>query len=184
MTILCALDLGNKVNGVVVFDKSDGGTILYMNAVDTNMLDHVLSTQVIPMLLNRGRDNVVILYENSYVFAKKNRMLTRLQRKVRKMFVDQNFKHIKALLPSQKYGITSGKNRDRKKSAVLAAREFLVTLGPRGPVIEFENIKPRNHDVADALLMIRYVIEKGDPILTKPTMSQGRKRPCPTECQE
>lgn len=183
MTILCALDLGNKVNGVVVFD-GDTSTIRFMEAVDTKDLDDVLSTQVIPMLLHAGPDNVVILYENSYVFAKKNKVLMRLQRKVRKMFVDQNFKHIKALLPSQKSGITSGKNRDRKKSAVHAAKDFLVSLGNCEWMVAFDNMKPRNHDVADALLMIAYIIEKDDPILTTTQVCQERTRPCPTECQK
>ena len=161
MTVICALDLGNKVNGVVVVDHSDGFTVRYMKAIETTDLLDELTLKVIPILL--PKDNTVILYENSYVFAKKNRVLMRLQKRIKSLFKDHGFVRMKALLPSQKWGISSGKNRDRKKSSVQCVREMFHGTTD---LDEFDQLKPRNHDVADALLMVKYVIEKDDPILT------------------
>jgi hypothetical protein len=132
-----------------------------MKAIETTDLLDELTLKVIPILL--PKDNTVILYENSYVFAKKNRVLMRLQKRIKSLFKDHGFVRMKALLPSQKWGISSGKNRDRKKSSVQCVREMFHGTTD---LDEFDQLKPRNHDVADALLMVKYVIEKDDPILT------------------
>lgn len=98
-----------------------------------------------------------IVYENLYMPNKggyRNFKLMHIQKAVRKYFQDANC-NIKALVPSQKAIIGGYSKKDRKTKAENAARQFLAEQH-----ISYFDSETRKHDLADAILMARYIYER------------------------
>jgi hypothetical protein len=165
---VCAFDFGNHYTGIVIADivpirkgdilKNDKFDIVFMDVcVDTskdkNGLMSFLQTKVDPHLM--GYTDTLIVYENNFLHRKENPQLIKLQTRVKKYYVDKNYK-TKALLPSQKIKVSPGVNKKRKESAVECALSFLQESRYSMWLDKFKSYD-RNHDIADALLMIRYI---------------------------
>ncbi len=157
-----AIDLGNHYTGVAIVDMRPPSffEIVHVECiVDTsktkdNVLDR-LEEVIDPLIKVPLR--VVVVYENN-VFGGDNWDLMRLQKRVRKHYEEMGL-FVKALLPSQKVSMLVGlNNRERKIRAVKMARRLLQEVGAFEQT--FDQME-RNHDVADALLMARYVFESG-----------------------
>lgn len=147
-----ACDLGNQHCGVVVADVQAGNaeppsvTIVDMRCVADDAAVFQLVTASAPVAM--------VLYENTYMFN--NWSLLRAQKRLRKACEDADVK-TKALLPSQKHSgsVQPGtRSKRRKVDAVTSARLWLTQHAP-GWLPAFDGMD-RNHDVADALLMLLY----------------------------
>lgn len=167
---VCAFDFGNHYTGIVIADivpirngdilKNDKFDIVFMDVCvdkskDKSELMLFVKNKVDPYLM--GYTDTLIVYENNFLHRKQNPQLINIQTRVKKYYIDKNYK-TKALLPSQKTKVSSGINRKRKESAVECALNFLHSK-PSEWLDKFKSYD-RNHDIADALLMIRYVHEK------------------------
>jgi hypothetical protein len=152
---IVAFDLGNHVSGCAIADVVFGGSfdVVHMEAFENKSVDEI--TRSIAHYIDDCKHKVVILYENTYMF--RNWALMRMQKTLKSIYSGKGV-ILKALLPSQKYDITSGINKKRKKSAVIAATGLLASMSDE-IITKFRNLD-RKHDVADALLMIKYVHEK------------------------
>lgn len=151
-----AFDLGNKVSGCVVADIIFGGCfhVVHMEAFENKSVSE-MTAAVADYLENK--ENIVILYENTFMF--KNWTLMRMQKALRAYYKSINPPiTIKALLPSQKYKVAFGVNKKRKQSSVATASGLIATM-TNEIIAQFQGLGRRKHDVADALLMIKYVYE-------------------------
>ena len=152
---IVAFDLGNQVSGCVIADVVFGGSfhVVHMEAFENKSVDEITSS--VASYIDDCKHKVIILYENTYMF--KNWALMRMQKALKAFYSRENVT-LKALLPSQKYDITSGINKKRKRSAIITATGILASMS-NDLIAKFRNLD-RKHDVADALLMIKYVHEK------------------------
>lgn len=152
---IIAFDLGNHVSGCAIADVVFGGSfdVVHMEAFENKSVLDI--TRSVAHYIEDCKHKVVILYENTYMF--KNWTLMRMQKSLKSVYTDKGV-IVKALLPTQKYQMTSGVNKKRKKSAVITATGILASMSDE-IIAKFHNLD-RKHDVADALLMIKYVHEK------------------------
>ncbi len=152
---ITAFDCGNTTSGVVVADvQDDEMTILHMDVIamkDKTTLGKYIEDELGELM--KG-DNMLVVYENMCFFNNWN--LMRIQRELKEFCEKQGYP-TRCLLPSQKYNMISGVNAQRKKKAVEVARNLLS-----GEWLDKFNAFDRNHDVADALLMIKYLVDHPD----------------------
>ena len=162
---IVSCDVGHHYTGVVVVDVRPGRTfeIVHLEAcVDTSVdkegLMAYLEKYIDPFVIEQ---KTIVVLENVYMY--RNWTVQRINKKIRAHFQDMGVEY-KYLLPSQKsYGtnISSG-----KKNSVAAATRLLTDIGVTHLVEKFESIE-RNHDIADALLMARYMYEHPEVLYKK-----------------
>jgi RNase H-fold protein (predicted Holliday junction resolvase) len=160
MRRIIAIDVGYKVTGVACADLTHDGS------PEIHLLTTVLSDfgdkpaeymrKIQECLENVVRPKDLILLER---MVSKNFKVTARNRAIRTYYESKNV-FVQDLLPTQKVGVNKKKNADRKKQSVSIAEEVLLGTG------WFETFQrlPRNHDVADALLMIEYIRHNPDKI--------------------
>lgn len=171
-------DCGNKHTGIVVAD------VVFQTSFELVYMNMYFSEDMKNTLIQYCKDNVdkyieeasstMVIYEN--VFSSRgypNWSLINIQKKVRKHYEDMNIM-VRSLLPSQKWKI-GGTLKNRKEKAVEYAEELLSDLDTDIDWLEqFRNIAERRHDMADALLTARYIMD--NDVRKKSTRSHGTKR--------
>lgn len=111
--------------------------------------------RLLPRLTDGVMDRKTIkVYYERLVFN--NFALMHIHRHVRQYFEAARLT-VRTLTPSQKWGV-SGKGRARKDASVEAARRLLT-----GEWLERLEREERKHDLADAVLMVKYLQVKGVP---------------------
>ena len=158
---IAAFDVGNKNTGVVVVDTTTPLTILHMDCITAStaneMMENVMSaakTIVEPLLT--GHDHPFIVYENIYTpkGGYRNFTVIGINKAIRKHFEGEGYK-VKSLLASQKLSMIPGtRNRQRKK----AAQEAVTNMLEGDTLTEFQSHE-RCHDIADAFLMVAYLVK-------------------------
>lgn len=154
---VCSMDLGREVTGIVVVDIGpDTFDIVLMRSIKDTTTDHsilfgFLNEEIKDLMISH--DSPFLVYENTAFNFTQNHRLTRLQGKVRKYFNDNLRIKSRALKPKQKYGVTASRSEDRKKQAVEVATGLLQGTDWLSVFQELS----RAHDVADALLMAKYM---------------------------
>jgi hypothetical protein len=153
---IIAIDLGLQVNGIAIADSDEFFRIRYMNVIDTKDLYDALENHIIPHYIT---ENTIVLLEN--IFMYRNFALYKIHKRVKGLF--KNLAKVKCLLPSQKSWdmgkrLKSGKGAARKKNAQSSAIYLLSNvLHDDANLTKFNSFQPRNHDLADALMMAFYI---------------------------
>ena len=162
-----SFDFGLRYTGCVMADidkKRDLFEIVSIGLIEADnendMYDKVMNyirSWIEPQLRLVGKGSLII-YENIFNrYTYPNWKLQRMQKDIRAYFEGKTNVRIKSLHPTQKAYI-GGKKENRKKASIEGAREYLVDCGCTGLLDVFESFS-RKHDVADALLAIRYVYD-------------------------
>lgn len=159
---ILVFDCGNKHTAIVVAD------VVCQTSFELIYMDLYVSDNMKGKLINFCKDNIdkyiddtekcLVIYEN--VFSSRgypNWTLISIQKMVRKHYEDMGVM-VRTLLPSQKWKL-GGTVKNRKEKAVEYAEELLNSLDNDEWLTTFKNIENRRHDVADALLAARYVMD-------------------------
>lgn len=149
-----ACDLGNQHSGFVVADL-EPFKIIYLRLFVTDKKDDLLEF-IEQNILSYVKPQTLAIYENLYIPNRggyRNFKLMHIQKAVRKCFQDAKCQ-VKALVPSQKAIVGGYSKKDKKQKAEQAARQFL-----NEQQLSYFDSEPRKHDLADAILMARYIYE-------------------------
>jgi hypothetical protein len=151
---IISFDLGNIFTGCVVGEFVCGQpyTVLKMRVIEDKSKNGTKLWEFVKQVIQENETmKTVVIYENTYMF--RNWRLQSMQKKL-KAICDKNGLQTKALLPSQKFSITSGNNRKRKQSSLETSKRVLEGTEWKSILTEL----PRAHDVADAFLMFLYIV--------------------------
>jgi hypothetical protein len=160
MRRVIAIDVGYKVTGVACADLTHDGRpeIHLLTTVLGDFIDKPAEyvRQIEDCLKDVVCPKDIILLER--MMSKNFKVIAR-NRAIRKYYESKDV-FVQDLLPTQKLGVNKKKNADRKKQSVSIAEEVLMGTG------WFDTFQrmPRNHDVADALLMIEFIRRNPDKI--------------------
>jgi hypothetical protein len=181
MERIIAIDVGKLFTGIAIADIDVGSDwnqkqmdIQMMKVVEAtdyanmkDQLSNLICKRLIKFAKNyNGVSKVVIErlfhFSNKKTYMYHNWPLLKIHKYIRELFEKENIKVI-SLYPSQKFRVSSGTNKKRKLCSVDTAKmlleknDFLWT--------KIFNDYPRNHDLADCLLMIEYMrLHKGKPV--------------------
>jgi hypothetical protein len=161
---VCAVDLGNQNNGLVVAQLTPQGVvILHMECIQMDVkqagVNHVAQTilaQIAQMRCSR------VFYENATGLrnhkSSRNHNLRRLQNELKRQCGVAGMAST-GMLPHKKYGLVpGGNNRNRKSASTGIATQWMAEHQPQW--LETFGGMPRKHDVADALLMLLFVAQE------------------------
>lgn len=151
-----ACDLGNQHSAFVVANL-EPFEIVFIKLFITEKLKDLLEFIDANIKLTDPPRNTLMVYENLYMPGKggfRNFKLMRIQKSVRAHF-EQNRSQVKALIPSQKAVIGGYSKKDKKQKSEEASRQFLTDPDQ----LRYFESEPRKHDLADAILMARYIYE-------------------------
>ena len=164
VTRVLTLDCGIQYTGIALADIDTDFfefiTIECFIADDTNTLVKFLKDKILPLMISSRK--TLVLYES--IFSSKlypNWKLIKIQRDMRnmceKVFNGRANFTIKTLMPSQKIGLDNNKKRGnlRKQFMVANTADWINTFHPEF-FHKFNSYK-RNHDIADAIGMLRYI---------------------------
>lgn len=158
MERVIACDLGNKHSGIVVAKLEPEFEVVYLRLVITDkekdLLEFMKQNESV-LFSSTPRSKTIMVYENLYMPNKggfRNFRLMHIQKAVRKYFKEDFRCQVKALIPSQKAIVGGYSKKDKKQKAEEAARQFL-----NQEQLAYFDSEPRKHDLADAILMARYI---------------------------
>jgi hypothetical protein len=151
-----AFDGGNHITACAVADITEAGlTVHYIGTVEVT--GKPLKAYYEPFFvanIDRFLEcelPILVLYE-SVIFN--NFRLLAVNKCIKTYFTAKKVV-VRPIHPKQKWGVKSKKDVDRKRDAVVSAREVLATQEQW--LIETFEQADRKHDMADALLMIKYL---------------------------
>lgn len=155
-----AFDCGNTCTGIAIADIQSDRTfnVIHVEVFESNKMFERLCEWV----RNRRRlflgevalDKCIMVYETTYGGGKNNWNLLRINKALKALFKDEFHIKCRSLKSSQKAIVGGYQKKDRKDKLVEAARRFLHGV----QLEEFDRVA-RKHDIADAVLMARYVFE-------------------------
>lgn len=158
---IISIDLGNKVTGITVADSYDDVfVVLHVDVIDTT--DIMIQTSKI--IKEFGYGDCLLVLEN--IFMYRNFALHKIHKNVRDVFKAKGIKY-RCLMPSQKSydkgkRLKVSRSKERKNLAIAGAVHLLdEVLNDTENLAKFHAFQPRNHDLADALMMAFYVHESG-----------------------
>lgn len=162
-----SFDFGLRYTGCVMADidkKRDLFEIVSIGLIEVDnedtMYDKVMSyieSWIEPQLRIVGKGSL-ILYENIFNrYTYPNWKLQRIQKDICRYFSNKTNVRVRSLHPTQK-AYVGGSKENRKDKSIEGARKCLLNCGCTGLLDIFESFT-RKHDVADALLALRYVYD-------------------------
>lgn len=152
---IIAFDVGATITGVAVADVGDPTEaldVIKLGVLQTSVKDKpdaFMATLTSSGFHELIRPGDLVLLEN---MPGPNWTVIRRNKAVRQYFEGKGA-HVQCLMPNQKYGVKSKKSSARKQEAVATATDILKGTTAYGEFTSFA----RNHDIADALLMVEYL---------------------------
>lgn len=164
-----SFDCGNKNTGCVIVDIDKQRDMFEIVSIElitsesfnemSDKLFNYIKNVIDPQVRHVGK-GTFILYENVHSrYLYPNWSVIRMQKHIREHF--ETFKNIRvlSLKPTQKTGVGGTKSEKRKTKSVELARQCLSQCGCISLLDKFNSYE-RNHDIADALLAVKYLYDK------------------------